>query len=119
MDIEQKNKADNERPECNMPVAHDGAHTSAATPTLDLTARLRKRRLKYAGHVLRRPEIEAMHAALLSEVTQTEHGLHYEIGGLLVDAPRQMEAAGCSTMTQCLKKSAKTEENSHALPPRQ
>jgi hypothetical protein len=54
-------------------------------PTFDLLSRLRSRRLRWAGHILRQEESSLMRRVLLASV---ELGLEGpEAGGILIDAP--------------------------------
>ena len=57
------------------------------TPTFDLISRLRSRRLRWAGHILRMEEQSLLKRVLVEQVRkELEQGCR-EAGGLLMDAP--------------------------------
>ena len=55
-------------------------------PTFDLVARLRSRRLRWAGHILRLEESSLLRRVVLAEVQRDLDRGAQESGGLLMDA---------------------------------
>ena len=56
-------------------------------PTFDILERLRARRLRWAGHILRSEESNLLRRVLLAEAQQELEAGHATAGGLLMDAP--------------------------------
>ena len=72
---------------CLATITGRGFREETVEPSFDLVARLRSRRLRWAGHILRQKETSLLRSVLLA---QTEAGLvqgGQEEGGLLMDAP--------------------------------
>jgi hypothetical protein len=57
-------------------------------PTFDLVSRLRSRRLRWAGHILRLEETSLLRRVLLAQVEQDLHKGKSEPGGVLMDCLR-------------------------------
>ena len=57
------------------------------SPTFDILKRLRARRLRWAGHILRSEESNLLRRVLLAEVRQDLEAGCGTDGGLLMDAP--------------------------------
>ena len=63
-------------------------------PTFDLVARLRSRRLRWAGHILRMEEESLVRRVLLAQVQRDLDRAQADAGGLLMDAARFGSVAG-------------------------
>lgn len=57
-------------------------------PTFDLVSRLRSRRLRWAGHILRMKEANLMRRVVLAQVAESLESGVEERGGILMDALR-------------------------------